>query len=408
MQAVSRASKENIHELAIFGGSPAFAQQLHVGRPNIGSREKLMALIEDALDRRWFSNGGPYVKELEARLSEITGAKHCIAICNGTVALEIAIRALGMTGEVLVPAFTFVATAHALQWQEITPVFCDIAPGTHNIDPAKIERHITPRTSGIIGVHVWGEPCAIDELQAIANKHDLGLLFDSAHAFGCTYKGQMIGNFGDAEVFSFHATKFLNSFEGGAIATNDDDLAQKIRFMQNFGFSNYDQVDYIGINGKMNEISAAMGLTSLDSMDEFITVNFRNYCAYQAGFEGLSGVRLFRYNEKEHLNYQYIIVEIDDRIVHVSRDDIVRILHKENVLARRYFYPGVHQMEPYRSYYPHAGLLLPNTEALTKRVLQLPTGTHMSEDDVHHVIELLHYIVTNGEAISARLKTGVK
>ena len=181
-------------------------------------------------------------------------------MCNATVALEIAIRAMGMSGEVIVPSFTFVATAHALQWQEITPVFCDIDPRTHNLDPNRIEEMITPRTTGIIGVHVWGRPCAVDALAEIAQRRHLKLLFDAAHAFGCSYQGQMIGNFGDAEVFSFHATKFFNTFEGGAVVTNDDELAAKMRLMKNFGFHGYDNVIYVGTNGKMSEVSAAMGL----------------------------------------------------------------------------------------------------------------------------------------------------
>ncbi|MEI2422502.1 DegT/DnrJ/EryC1/StrS family aminotransferase, partial [Arthrospira platensis SPKY2] len=174
-------------------------------------------------------------------------------MCNGTIALEILIRATELKGEVIVPSFTFIATAHALQWQEITPVFCDIDPKTHTLDPLAVEKMITPRTSGIIGVHVWGQPCNIEALTEIANQHNLKLVFDASHAFGCSYQGTMIGNFGEAEVFSFHATKFVNTFEGGAVVTNNDELAAKIRLMKNFGFAGFDNVIYIGTNGKMDE-----------------------------------------------------------------------------------------------------------------------------------------------------------
>lgn len=230
-------TQTSIDQLAIFGGVPAFEESLHVGRPNIGKRERLLERINEMLDRRWLTNNSPFVRQFEQRIAEMLGVKHCVAMCNATVALEIAIRAAGLSGEVIVPSFTFIATAHALQWQEITPVFCDIDPHTHNLDPRRVEQMITPRTTGIIGVHVWGRACDVEALTDIAQCHHLKLLFDAAHAFGCSYKGRMIGNFGDVEVFSFHATKFFNTFEGGAVVTNDDDLANKIRLMKNFGFA---------------------------------------------------------------------------------------------------------------------------------------------------------------------------
>ncbi len=380
-------------DLAYFGGELKFEQKLYVGRPNIGDRQALLARINDILDRRWLSNNGLYVQEFEQRVASYLGVKHCIAVCNATVALELVIRALELTGEVIVPSFTFVATAHALQWQEITPVFADVDPKTHTLDPNQIEKLITPRTSGIIGVHLWGQPCDREALEAIAKKHQLKLLFDASHAFGCSYQGQMVGNFGNAEVFSFHATKFMNTFEGGAIVTNDDKLNEKLRLMKNFGFVNYDQVIYLGINGKMAEVSAAMGLTSLESITEFIQVNRRNYHAYQAGLADLPGISLFPFNQAEQNNYQYVVVEVDEALAGVSRDFLVRILHAENVIARRYFYPGCHRMEPYRSYFPHAGLLLPETEKLCERILILPTGTATSEEDISIICQILRCAV---------------
>ncbi|MDY6955157.1 MAG: aminotransferase class I/II-fold pyridoxal phosphate-dependent enzyme, partial [Thermodesulfobacteriota bacterium] len=177
--------KSKAEDLAIFGGPAAFEERLYVGRPNIGDRQRLLQRIDDMLDRRWLSNEGPFVQELEERLANLLGVKNCLAMCNGTVGLEIAIRALGLTGEVIVPAFTFIATAHALQWQEITPVFCDIAADSYTIDTQKVEGMITPRTTGIIGVHLWGRPCDVEGLAEIAHHHKLKLLFDAAHAFGC-------------------------------------------------------------------------------------------------------------------------------------------------------------------------------------------------------------------------------
>lgn len=391
--------KSDREQLAIFGGPPAFERTMHVGRPNIGDRDRLLERLNDLLDRRWLSNNGPYVQEFERRLAEATCVKHCIAMCNGTIALEIAIRALGLSGEVIVPSFTFVATAHALQWQEITPVFCDIDPSTHNIDPDRIEEMITPRTTGIIGVHLWGRPCDVDALREIARRHSLKLMFDAAHAFGCSHQGTMIGNFGDAEIFSFHATKFFNTFEGGAVATNDDELASRIRLMKNFGFAGYDRVTYIGINGKMTEPAAAMGLTGLECLDEFVAVNQRNYRCYQRELADLTGLHLAQYDESDRRNYQYIIIEVDPQIIGLSRDQLLEILHAEQVLARRYFYPGCHRMEPYRSYFPHAGLLLPETERLSQRVLALPTGTAVGEEEIRCICHILRFATQNAAEI---------
>ncbi|MEM7130832.1 MAG: aminotransferase class I/II-fold pyridoxal phosphate-dependent enzyme [Chloroflexota bacterium] len=381
-----------------------FTEMLHVGRPNIGARESLSKRLDEILDRRWLTNTGPCVQELEETLAARIGAKHCIAMCNGTVALEIAIRAAGLTGEVIVPSMTFVATAHALQWQEITPIFCDIDPETHNIDPEQIERLITPRTTGIIGVHLWGRPCNVEALAAIAEKHNLKLLFDAAHAFDCSYKGRLIGNFGDAEVFSFHATKFFNTLEGGAVVTNDDELAKKIRLMKNFGFEKMDKVVYIGTNGKMNEFSAAVGLTLLEDLESVVAVNKRNYEHYYQELAHVPGVKLIQYDESSRCNYQYMILEIDESLAGISRGELVAILRSENVMARRYFYPGCHRMEPYLSYYPNAGLLLPETERLVERVIALPTGTAMDATKVKQVCQLIRLAIERRSEVQERLQ----
>ena len=393
------ALKQDYSQLAALGGEPLFKSALHVGRPNIGNRERLMARINDMLDRAWLSNNGPFVQQLERKMAEFLGVRHCIPICNGTVALELAIRATGLRGEVIVPSFTFIATAHALQWQEITPVFCDIDVRTHRIDPAQVQRLITPRTTGIIGVHVWGQPCDIEALSEIARRRNLTLMFDAAHAFGCSYRGKMIGNFGSAEVFSFHATKFFNTFEGGAIATNDDALATRIRLMKNFGFHGYDNVEYIGTNGKMTEVCAAMGLTGLESFEEFVQWNRRNYAQYRQELVGVPGIRMLALNESERCNYQYIVLEIEEELTEISRDRLIQALHAENILARRYFYPGCHRMEPYRSFFPHAGLLLPETERLARKVMVLPTGTAIGEAEISAICQVCRLIATNGKEL---------
>jgi dTDP-4-amino-4,6-dideoxygalactose transaminase len=247
----------------------------HVGFPNLGNEQAFFSRIEEILSSKKFSNYGPMVQEFEKRVSEITGVKHAVAMCNATASIGIACHGLGLKGEVIVPSYTFIATAHSLQWQGITPVFCDMDPKTHNLEPAKIEQLITPKTTGIIGVHVWGRGCDTDAIEEIASRHKLKVMYDASHAFGCSHQGRMIGSFGECEVFSFHATKFINCLEGGVVTTNNEKLANQMRMMTNFGFTGYDRVEYLGINGKMNEISAAMGLTNLEAMEEIIKTQKR-------------------------------------------------------------------------------------------------------------------------------------
>ncbi|MEP6714097.1 MAG: aminotransferase class I/II-fold pyridoxal phosphate-dependent enzyme [Terriglobia bacterium] len=395
--------KNSFADLAIAGGAKAFSETLHVGRPNIGNREVLLERIQGVIDSKWLSNNGPRVQEFEREVERLLGVRHFIAMCNGTIALEIAIRAAGFEGEVILPSWTFVATPHSLQWQAITPVFCDIDPETHNIDPKQIEKLITPRTTGIIGVHVWGRPCNVEALEEIAQRRGLGLLYDSAHAFGCSARGKMIGNFGQAEIFSFHATKFLNTFEGGAVATNDDGLAQRIRLMKNFGFAGYDNVIYPGTNGKMTEMSAVMGLTGLESLDDFIAVNRRNHALYSTLLGGLPGVKMVEYDTAEKCNYQYVVCEVEEAAAGLNRDELISVCQAENILARRYFYPGAHRMEPYRSFFPNAHLMLPRTTEVASRVLVLPTGTQVEESDVAAICNILKLALANPAGVRSRI-----
>jgi len=396
-------TKSRIKDLAIFGGTPAFRDELHVGRPNVGRRETFLERVNDLLDRRWLTNDGPYLQQLEQRICELVKVRHCIAVCNATVGLEIAIKAMGLTGEVIVPSFTFIATAHALEWQQVISVFCDIDPATHNLDPPRVTELITERTTGIIGVHLWGRPCDVEALAEIARRHRLKLLFDAAHAFGCSHNGQMIGNFGDAELFSFHATKVLNTFEGGAVVTNNDELATKIRLMRNFGFAGYDIVSSLGTNGKMSEVAAAMGLTSLESFEEFVATNYRNYKQYQQELAEAPGISVLPYDESEKCNYQYIVLEIDEKAMGISRDQLDDILWAENVLSRRYFYPGCHRMEPYRTRYAQASLSLPETERLAAKVLCLPTGTAVGVSEISAICQIIKFLAREGRRVKERM-----
>jgi dTDP-4-amino-4,6-dideoxygalactose transaminase len=400
-------SKARVDEITLLTRAPPlFEKFIPVGRPNMGDKASFMAHMEDMWDTRMLANRGPKVQQFEAALCKFLRVRNFVTMCNGTIALEIAARALGMTGEVIVPSYTFVATAHCLQWQEITPVFCDVDPTTHTLDPARVEALITPRTTGIIGVHLWGQPCNTDALAEIAKRRGLKLMYDAAHAMGCSRGGVPVGNFGDCEVFSFHATKFFNSFEGGGIATNNDALAEDIRRRANFGFIGYDNVVNVGTNGKMVEPCAAMGLVNLAALPHFISVNKENYDAYRKEVGSIPGLKMFEFREGtagDVFNFQYIVVEVDETVTVLSRDEIVSLLTYENLSARRYFFPGAHRMEPYRSFFPHAGMLLPVTDKLCASVFCLPTGTSITAAQIHQVGALLRFFFANASELKARI-----
>lgn len=390
----------------MLGGKPAFTQPLHVGRPNLPDRAAFLRYVDEIFDSRWLTNMGPLVRRFEDRLCEFLGVRYCIPICNGTIALELATRAVGFRGEVIVPSFTFIASAHSLQWQEMTPVFCDIDEETLTLDPALAEDLITPLTTGILPVHVYGNPCDTAGIESLAARHGLKIVYDAAHAFGNRIGGDPVGSFGSAEVFSFHATKFFNTFEGGAISTNDEALADKVRLMMNFGFGGKvkDSVDYLGTNGKMTEICAAMGLAMLDCIDDIRETNRRNFESYCRGLEGIPGIRLLAPpSSLTACNWQYVVVRVDPAEFGLTRDDLVSVLEAENVLARRYFYPGCHRMYPYSERRHPASHSLPVTERVTSEILSLPTGQSVGAADVARICELMEMAWAQSSAVRAAL-----
>jgi dTDP-4-amino-4,6-dideoxygalactose transaminase len=388
--------------LAILGSAPRFAPELHVGRPNIGDRGALHARLDAILDSRFLSNGGPMVEELEARLVELTGARHAIAMVNATLGLEIAARAAGLSGEVIIPSFTFIATAHALRWAGLEPVFADIDAETLTIDPAHVERLITPRTSGIVGVHLWGRTCDVEQLDAIADRHGLTVLYDAAHALACSRGGRMVGTFGRAEVFSFHATKFVNAFEGGAITTDDDALAERCRLMRNFGIVDWDETAMLGTNAKLHEMSAAMGITSLEAMPAIIARNLANLDAYDRDLSGLPGIRMLMDRSDERRNGQHAVARVDPDRASLTRDELHTVLVAEGILARRYFFPGCHRLEPYASA-PGGIPSLPETERASEACLSLPTGTAVGPDEIAVVCAVIRLALDHAPAIRRRL-----
>ena len=383
--------------LAIFGNPPAFKRKLHVGKPNLPRREVFLGNIAKALDDRWLTNDGPIVREFEIRVADILKVEHCVAVANATLGLQLLAWALPLNGEVIVPSFTFIATPHALMWENLKPVFADIDPVTHCLDPVDVLYKVSPQTTGICGVHLWGNCCNVKDLQTIADTHGLQLYYDAAHAFYCSGPDRMIGNYGEAEVFSFHATKFLHTFEGGCITTNNGDLAEHLRMMRNFGFpGDHGPVRCLGINAKLNEISAAMGLANLGALQSVVRHNWNNYLLYKQQLAGLPGVRFMEYNESYSHNYQYVVIEFANQWL--TANDLKDILWAENVLARRYFTP-CHLLPPYNM--PEG--TLPVTEEVARKTLVLPTGTTVQQEDVLGVCRIIQHVVEDARAIAGGL-----
>ena len=383
--------KTMVHDFAAFGGEPLFPQPLHVGQPVLLDRQQLLADFDSVMMSGQFTNNGPKVREFEAAVANAVSVRHCVATCNATVALQIAARAMRLTGEIIMPSFTFVATAHAMEWIGLVPVFADVDPQTHTLDPHSAEACITPHTSAILPVHLWGHVCHTQEFEALCQSHGLRLLYDSSHAFGCQHQGRPVGSFGNAEVFSFHATKFVHAFEGGAIVTNDDQLAERCRSLRAFGISGLTEVSDIGTNGKMHELSAAAGLRSLESMPQRIVINTFHRQAYAEICRLIQGLKLLPIPEGNSCNGQYLVLTVDEDTFGLSRDQLVSLLRAEGLFARSYFAPGCHWSEPYRSDPEdrHLRVPLPATEKLSATVFQVPTGLAVSQHDIFQVGELL-------------------
>lgn len=367
------------------GGHPLFAQPLHVGRPNTPDKQAVLSRIEQALDRAWLTNDGPLLRELEQRLADYLQVPHCIAMSNATAALEVLARALGLSGEVVVPAFTFIATAHAFAWLDIEPVFCDVDPATHTIDVASAERAISSRTTAIVAVHLWGSACDIAALDALSARTKLPVIYDAAHALGARVGNTRVGNFGTAEVFSFHATKFFNTFEGGAVTTHDADLARRLRLLRNFGIAGYDDVAEIGTNAKLSEAHAAMGLAGIEQLDDLLNRNTATWVRYAELLRDRPGLRMLPTRDGHGSNYQYVVCEVTDDSP-LTRDQLLAVLWRENVRARRYFYPGCHLTPPYVQQKPR---VLPVTERLAETVLVLPAGAHISAAEIDGIVGLI-------------------
>lgn len=400
---VAVRGKAGIGDLALFGGPVAFTRNHRVGRPNPVARDRFLARLNRALDDEWLSNMGPLSIEFEQRVAELAGTRHCVALCNATVALQMLVGDEATRAEpgdeVIVPALSFAATAHAVAWRGLRPVFCDVDPETGLIDPDGVPALLSPRTRAIVGVHLWGQACDVRRLESIAAEADVRLFFDAAPALGCTHEDTPVGGFGDAEVFSFHATKVANSFEGGAVVTDDDDLAARMRRTRNFGFGPDGDVGLVGTNGKLSEAAAAMGLTSLESLDETVARNRANHRTYLRALADVPGVTPLVYDGRHRNNHHYLMVTVDPEHAGLSRDLLLDVLAAENVLARPYFSEPLHLMKPYADAHPPR---LPGAEGLCRRLLALPTGPAVSEHDIGIIGDIVRTAVANGAEVTRR------
>lgn len=381
------------------GQPPAFHEPVPLHRPHYGYHEAVLGQIDGLLNGK-----SGMVAEFEARVASAIETEHCVAAANIGAALELAVRALGLGGEVILPAFMPVAAAHTLQRQGITPVFCDVDARTRTLDPQKARTLVTPRTTGIIAAHLWGLPCAVEPLQALARERGLKLLLDARDAFGCTRRGRPVGGFGDAEIFSFDAASPLYACDGAVVATGDAALARRLRIIQNLGFDDAGASVCLGMEGKMNEVCAAMGLANLEQVHDFIEINRRHVARYDLQLADLAGIIVTVDESREQRNSAHVVVEVDQKAAGISRDALFEVLRAEQVLVSRDYYPGGHRVEPYRLANAEAWLRLQATERLAERVLCLPAGAAVDEATIDQICDIIRCAVRYSGAIMSKVR----
>lgn len=368
-----------------------FAQPVYVTRPLLPPLNEFARQLEDVWRSGWLTNGGPQHVALERELSEFLGAPHLSLFNNGTVALIVACQALRLSGEVITTPFSFPATPHVLTWNGITPVFADVDPQTLNIDPACIEPLITARTSGILGVHVYGTPCDVHGIDTLARTYGLRVVYDGAHAFGTRIDGTPIGMFGDATMFSFHATKLFHTAEGGALVVRDHDLKNRIDLLKNFGIKNEDEVTMPGINGKMSELQAALGLVLLRHIDREHERRGQIAHIYRRRLAGAPGLRFVEVPGGVRDSRQYLILRVDEAAAGCGRDQLQERLKRFNIVARRYFVPLCSEYSCYRQLPSARPENLPVANRVAREVLSLPYFGLLSDDDVERICDAILY-----------------
>ncbi|MFR2732694.1 DegT/DnrJ/EryC1/StrS family aminotransferase [Hoylesella buccalis] len=360
-----------------------------VTSPLLPDLDEFHGLLKEIWDSKWITNNGSFHKKLEAALCEYLKVPYVSLFTNGTLPLLTALQALRITGEVITTPYSFVATTHALWWNGIKPVFVDIDPRTGNLDPNKIEAAITPKTTAILPVHVYGKPCEVDAIQAIADKYGLKVIYDAAHAFGVEVNGESILNAGDMSTLSFHATKVFNTIEGGAMIMHDAKTKQRIDYLKNFGFAGETEVVGPGINSKMDEVRSAYGLLNLKQVDAAIAARKKVAMAYRDALRSVEGITFWDDMPGVKHNYSYFPVFVDAEKYGMTRDELYEKMRMKNVWGRRYFYPLISEFSTYRGLESATSENLPQAKKMAESVICLPMHHALSEEDCSRIIDVI-------------------
>jgi dTDP-4-amino-4,6-dideoxygalactose transaminase len=361
-------------------GNPGGQEKMiPVTKAYLPDKEKYKSYVDRIYEGGWLTNRGPLVRELEQRLAEYLGVQHLILVANGSIAMQVAYKALDLKGEVITTPFSFIATASTIAWEGLKPVFADINPQTYNIDPEQIESRITKKTSAIVPVHVFGNPCEVERIQNIADKYGLKVVYDAAHAFGVQYRGESVLNFGDISTISFHATKLFHTIEGGAVITNDDELVNKIRLLINFGITGPESIESLGTNAKMNEFEAAMGLSVLDEIDTINKQRANIWQTYQKELSGNAGFQEWNAQSVNNHSYAPVLFKSESELL-----DVMARLRSKSIMPRRYFYPSLDTLQ-----YLDNAYRCDISRDIARRIICLPIYPGLSSEQQIYIIKLI-------------------
>ena len=364
-------------------------KQITVTSPLLPDLEEFNTLLKEIWESKWITNNGQFHQQLEQNLAEYLGVPYVSLFTNGTLPLLTALQALRVTGEVITTPYSFVATTHCIWWSGCKPVFVDIDPATGNIDPDKIEAAITPKTTAIMPVHVYGKPCDTQRIQEIADKYGLRVIYDAAHAFGVKVDGESILNAGDMSTLSFHATKVYNTLEGGAMIMQDKEMKKRVDYLKNFGFANEIEVIAPGINSKVDEVRAAYGILNLRQVDAAIEARHQVAIKYREALRPVDGISFMDDMPGVRHNYSYFPIFVDAEKYGMTRDELYFKMKEQNVLSRRYFYPLISEFSTYRGLPSASKENLPNAHKMADSVICLPMHHALGEDDIERVLKLI-------------------
>ena len=364
-------------------------KNIYVTQPTLPDLKGFTVYLEELWESKHLTNNGKFHQQLEKQLADFLGVEYISLFSNGTLALMLALQSLRVTGEVITTPYSFVATTHALHWNGIRPVFCDIREEDGNLDPDKIESLITPQTTAILPVHVYGNPCDNDKIKKIASTYGLKVIYDAAHAFGIEKDNKTILNWGDLSILSFHATKTYNTFEGGAIICNDAEIKQRIDYLKNFGFVDEEKIIAPGINAKMSEINSIMGLMQLPIYEENRLKREEVVELYRRKLKGIKGIRFINLDTNLKENYSYFPIFIDNETYKKNRNELYNILKEKNIFARKYFYPLISEFSTYKGLRSAGKDNLPVATKMSEQVLCLPLYSELKKEDVERIIQII-------------------